>query len=61
MTNKKQFTKTIYYAFVQELEVPTDATEEEIDDLVFNNLSSPLIIFGQTRQNIYLRSTDNGR
>ena len=28
--------KTIYYAYVQKVEVPDDATEEEIDDLVFN-------------------------
>jgi hypothetical protein len=42
MTNKKQFTKTIYYAFVQELEVPADATEEEIDDLVFQQFEQPV-------------------
>jgi hypothetical protein len=30
--------KTIYYAFVQTFEVPDDATEEEIDDLVFNRV-----------------------
>jgi hypothetical protein len=28
--------KTIYYAFVQTLEVPDDTTEEEIDALVSN-------------------------
>lgn len=27
--------KTIYYAFIQKLEVPINATEEEIDNLVF--------------------------
>lgn len=42
MTNKKQFTKTIYYAFVQELEVPVDATDEEIDDLVFQRVAQPV-------------------
>jgi hypothetical protein len=42
MTNKKQFTKTIYYAFVQELEVPVDATDEEIDDLVFQQVAQPV-------------------
>jgi hypothetical protein len=42
MTNKKQFTKTIYYAFVQELEVPVEATEEEIDDLVFQQFEQPV-------------------
>ena len=30
--------KTIYYAFVQKLEVPENLTEEEIDDLVFNHI-----------------------
>ena len=29
-------TKTIYYAFVKTLEVPDNATEEEMDDIVFN-------------------------
>ena len=28
--------KTIYYAFVQKLEVPENLTEEEIDNFVFN-------------------------
>jgi hypothetical protein len=28
--------KTIYYAFVQKLEVPENLTEEEIDGFVFN-------------------------
>ena len=28
--------KTIYYAFVQKLEVPENLTEEEIDDFVFS-------------------------
>jgi hypothetical protein len=30
--------KTIYYAYVQKLEVPDNATEEEIEDLVFNKV-----------------------
>lgn len=36
--------KTIYYAFVQKLEVPDTLTEEEIDSLVFQQLpgSAPL-------------------
>ncbi len=29
--------KAIYYAYVQTLEVPENATEEEIDNLVFNH------------------------
>lgn len=29
--------KTIYYAFVQKLEVPENLTEEEIDDFIFNH------------------------
>lgn len=29
--------KTIYYAYVQKLEISDDATEEEIDDFVFNH------------------------
>lgn len=27
--------KTIYYAYVQKLEVPDNTTEEEIDDIIF--------------------------
>ncbi len=34
---KTDKTKTIYYAFVQKLEVPENLTEEEIDDFVFNH------------------------
>ena len=34
--------KTIYYAFVQKLEVPDNATEEEIDDLVFKQFEQPV-------------------
>ena len=34
-------TKTIYYAFVQKMEVPADATEREIDELVFKHLNEP--------------------
>ena len=30
--------KTIYYAFVQKLEVPDRATGKEIEDLVFNKM-----------------------
>ena len=30
--------KTIYYAFVQKIEVPDGLTEKEIDDLVFEHL-----------------------
>ena len=29
--------KTIYYAYVQKLEVPDNAIEEEIDDLICNH------------------------
>ena len=35
MTSEKK-TKTIYYAFVQKLEISTEATEEEIDDYIFS-------------------------
>jgi hypothetical protein len=31
-------TKTVYYAFVQELEVPENLTDEEIDSLVFEKI-----------------------
>jgi hypothetical protein len=44
MTHKKKFvrnTKTIYYAIVQKLEVPVDATEKEIDDIVCQQLTEP--------------------
>ncbi len=37
-TNK---TKTIYYSFVQKMEVPADASEREIDDLVCKHLKEP--------------------
>jgi hypothetical protein len=30
--------KTIYYAYVQKLEVPDHAAEKEIEDLVFNKV-----------------------
>lgn len=30
--------KTIYFAFLQKLDVPDNTTEEEIDDLVFNEI-----------------------
>ena len=36
----KKDTKTIYYAFIQKLEVPINATEEEIDNLVFEAIES---------------------
>lgn len=45
MTHKKKFvsnTKTIYYAIVQKLEVPVDATEQEIDDIVCQQLTEPV-------------------
>ncbi len=29
-------TKTIYYAYVQKVEVPADTPEEKIDDLIFS-------------------------
>jgi hypothetical protein len=53
MTNKKQFTKTIYYAFVQELEVPADATEEEIDDLVFQQFEQPADYIWSEKPNLF--------
>ena len=36
---EKQKTKTIYYAFVQAIEVPEDLTETEIDDIVFKHIT----------------------
>ena len=35
-------TKTIYYAIIQELEVPAGASDEEIDDIVFKQLEQPV-------------------
>ena len=32
-------TKTIYYAFVQKMEVPENLTDEEIDDLIFKKIT----------------------
>jgi hypothetical protein len=29
--------KTIYYSFIQKLEVPDNMTEKELDDLIFNH------------------------
>ena len=37
----KKDTKTIYYAFVQKMEVPAAATEREIDELVCKHLKEP--------------------
>ena len=55
MTHKKKFvsnTKTIYYAIVQKLEVPVNATEKEIDDI-------ELCIKGRIKENKYqFRSKD---
>ena len=34
--------KTIYYAFIQKIEVPETATDEEIDDLVFEQFKQPV-------------------
>jgi hypothetical protein len=34
--------KTIYYAYVQKLEVPDSATEEEIDDIVSSQFKQPI-------------------
>lgn len=31
-------TKTIYYAYVQQLEVPAELTDKEIDDFVFSSI-----------------------
>lgn len=38
---KNTKTKTVYYAFVQKLEVPENLTEKEIDELVFRHLKEP--------------------
>ena len=35
---KTDKTKTIYYAFVQKLEVPENLTEKEIDDFIFEKI-----------------------
>ena len=35
----KNNTKTIYYAFVQKMEVPENLTDEEIDDLIFKKIT----------------------
>ena len=36
---EKQKTKTIYYAFVQKLEVPENLTDAEVDDYVFKHIT----------------------
>ena len=44
MTHKmklKKDTKTIYYAFVQKMEVPLEASEREIDEMVCKSLTEP--------------------
>ena len=35
---KNNKTRTIYYAFVQKMEVPENLTDEEIDDLIFKKI-----------------------
>ena len=37
----KKDTKTIYFAFVQKMEVPADATEQYIDELLYKHLKEP--------------------
>ena len=34
-------TKTIYYAIQQEMQVPEDMVDEEIDELIFRQLKEP--------------------
>jgi thiamine biosynthesis protein ThiC len=38
-TKVKAKTKTIYYAFIQAIEVPENLTEAEIDDFVFKQIT----------------------
>lgn len=49
--------KIIYYAFVQKFEVPDNTTEEEIDDLVFNEIMSmvkePIDYMWSERPNLF--------
>ena len=37
----KKDTKTVYYAFVQKIEVPVEASEQEIDEIVCKHLKKP--------------------
>lgn len=39
---KNANTKTIYYVMVKTLEVPDNATDQEIDDLVCQQLTEPV-------------------
>jgi hypothetical protein len=45
--------KTIYYAYVQKLEVPDSATEEEIDDIVFNQFEQPVDYMWSEEPNLF--------
>ena len=45
--------KTIYYAFVQKLDVPDNATEEEIDDLVFEKIQEPVDYIWSEKPNLF--------
>ena len=45
--------KTIYYAFVQKLEVPDNATEEEIYNLVFEKIQKPVDYMWSEEPNLF--------
>ena len=34
--------KTIYYAFIQKLEVPENLSDDEIDKLIFEKIQAPV-------------------
>ena len=45
--------KTIYYAFVQEFEVPDTATEQDIDTLVCMRLPAPVDYIWSKNNNLF--------
>ena len=55
----KKYMKTIYYAYVQKLEIGADATEEEIDDYIFSttlheNKGEPADYIWSEKPNLFL-------
>lgn len=46
-------TKTIYYALQQTIEVPVDATEQEIDDIVSQMLTEPSDYIWSEKPNLF--------
>ena len=53
ITPQPKQTKTIYYAIQHTFEVPVDATEQEIDDLVCQMLTEPTDYIWSDKPNLF--------